>query len=123
MLNSSAKPTTGSSLLHYASPECSICLLPYEEKETVRILSCDHVYHTNCIDIWLTKRSAKCPICKLDIRRKLGLGPQFELTNDDAMQESAEDSQQLRIDRTNSPSNDYHVVNVALPPPAHIAQT
>ncbi|KAJ2629600.1 hypothetical protein H4R22_003225 [Coemansia sp. RSA 1290] len=123
MLNSNAKPASGSSsLLHYASPECSICLVPYEDGETVRILSCDHVYHTNCIDVWLTKRSSKCPICKLDIRKKLGLGPQSELTNNSAMQESPEDAQELRIGQTNSPSNAHHVVHIAMPPPAHIAQ-
>lgn len=62
-------------LLHYASPECSICLTAYRADDEVRVLTCDHAYHTGCIDVWLTQKSSRCPICKTDIRESLGLEP------------------------------------------------
>jgi hypothetical protein len=45
---------------------CNICLDDYQDEDEVRILKCEHLYHTKCIDRWLTS-SNKCPVCKSDI--------------------------------------------------------
>ncbi|ORY98280.1 hypothetical protein BCR41DRAFT_364457 [Lobosporangium transversale] len=35
--------------------------------DRVRTLSCNHEYHAECIDIWLTSKSTQCPLCKHDL--------------------------------------------------------
>ena len=42
---------------------CVICLEKFKEKENLIKLNCFHIFHKNCLDIWLEKNK-KCPICK-----------------------------------------------------------
>ncbi|KAM9892953.1 hypothetical protein OXX79_009669 [Metschnikowia pulcherrima] len=62
--------STGSSRvkteLHFDSGSCSICLEIYEPDDIVRGLICGHVFHAECVDPWLIRRRACCPICKRD---------------------------------------------------------
>jgi hypothetical protein len=46
---------------------CSICIEDFEENESVRVLPCGHLYHTDCIMPWLTTRCSNCPICKVSL--------------------------------------------------------
>ena len=39
---------------------CPIC---YEEFDKGSLLSCGHVFHENCIQLWLQKKK-KCPVCR-----------------------------------------------------------
>ncbi|KAJ1929215.1 hypothetical protein IWQ60_001386 [Tieghemiomyces parasiticus] len=48
--------------------DCSICLDEFSEGSLVRILPCRHYFHTHCVDVWLTKKSALCPLCKFDCK-------------------------------------------------------
>ncbi|KAK4511343.1 uncharacterized protein ATC70_012558 [Mucor velutinosus] len=50
---------------------CAICLDDFESDYYVRVLPCHHGYCTACIDVWLTKKSSNCPICKYDCRTTL----------------------------------------------------
>ncbi|ESQ38664.1 hypothetical protein EUTSA_v10029483mg [Eutrema salsugineum] len=46
---------------------CAVCLNEYKNDETLRLVSpCGHVFHADCVDIWLSYRST-CPICRADV--------------------------------------------------------
>lgn len=47
--------------------ECSICLGNFEEEEKVKVLpECQHAYHSECVDKWLTEQSS-CPLCRASL--------------------------------------------------------
>ncbi|KAI9732651.1 MAG: hypothetical protein M1834_003988 [Cirrosporium novae-zelandiae] len=44
---------------------CLVCLSSYEPCEEIRRLAkCDHTYHRECIDEWLTTGRNSCPLCR-----------------------------------------------------------
>ncbi|XP_065703002.1 E3 ubiquitin-protein ligase RNF128 isoform X1 [Patagioenas fasciata] len=51
---------------------CVVCIEPYKPNEVVRILTCNHLFHKNCIDPWLLEHRT-CPMCKCDILTALGI--------------------------------------------------
>ena len=51
-----------------AEGSCPVCQSEWEEGDEVRILPCEHQFHTKCIDQWLKKHRANCPLCKKDVR-------------------------------------------------------
>ncbi|KAK7520421.1 hypothetical protein IWZ03DRAFT_358492 [Phyllosticta citriasiana] len=42
---------------------CVICLEQIEDKEKVRALDCNHVFHQNCLDDWYCRWNEFCPLC------------------------------------------------------------
>jgi len=44
--------------------KCTICQASFEGEDDTRILNCNHVYHTDCIDNWLTNYNYLCPCCR-----------------------------------------------------------
>lgn len=60
---------------YYKDTTCVICLGDYEAGERLRILSCQHAFHAECIDSWLLNPTASsvCPTCKSDLSAPLGL--------------------------------------------------
>jgi hypothetical protein len=51
-----------------ATDTCSVCLNTLEEGEQIRELSCEHLYHKECIDPWLTGEKNTCPVCRKEIK-------------------------------------------------------
>lgn len=44
--------------------ECAICLSEFTENDKLRLLpSCNHVFHLECIDMWLLSHIS-CPVCR-----------------------------------------------------------
>lgn len=45
---------------------CPVCIEDFTIKSKVRELPCQHIFHPECIDSWLTTRASSCPMCKFD---------------------------------------------------------
>jgi len=43
---------------------CVICLEDFKDGEGIKVLPCDHGFHTQCIMPWF-ERSGNCPVCKM----------------------------------------------------------
>ncbi|KAK9287972.1 hypothetical protein L1049_016417 [Liquidambar formosana] len=47
--------------------ECAVCLNEFQEEEKLKIIpNCSHVFHIDCIDVWL-QNNANCPLCRTSI--------------------------------------------------------
>ena len=50
--------------------KCSICLVEFLDNDPIRSLRCQHIYHKNCIEIWIKEKILeipKCPTCNGDL--------------------------------------------------------
>ena len=47
--------------------ECLICIEEFDGDDEVTKITCNHVFHKNCIKNWVCKESNKCPICRLEV--------------------------------------------------------
>ena len=41
---------------------CAICMEAYQTSEKAKQLPCNHLFHVNCIDNWLSNASPNCPL-------------------------------------------------------------
>ena len=46
--------------------ECLICLEEFNEGETVSLIKCGHMYHTQCVYSWFVN-SKTCPLCDQEL--------------------------------------------------------
>ena len=46
---------------------CSVCMDELVKDNQVIILPCEHIFHTNCIEEWLSKYNYNCPVCKKEV--------------------------------------------------------
>ncbi|KAK7829834.1 e3 ubiquitin-protein ligase atl15 [Quercus suber] len=51
-----------------AATDCPVCLEEFVESESlVELPTCLHAFHPACIEAWLTRNHASCPVCRLHI--------------------------------------------------------
>ncbi|XP_022854873.1 RING-H2 finger protein ATL16-like [Olea europaea var. sylvestris] len=61
------KGTDKQELAEKGSTDCAVCLNEFQEDEKLRgIPNCGHVFHIDCIDVWL-QNNANCPLCRTSI--------------------------------------------------------
>ncbi|URE08391.1 Zinc finger, C3HC4 type (RING finger) [Musa troglodytarum] len=73
-LHARAQPAWGSHDVHplatrherpwCEAAQCVFCLCDIEEGEEKRELRCGHLFHGSCLDRWLVRRRATCPLCR-----------------------------------------------------------
>ncbi len=44
--------------------QCAICFLSFEDGDKVGLLKCVHLFHSDCLKMWLQRRNA-CPLCQV----------------------------------------------------------
>jgi hypothetical protein len=49
-------------LVRVAEGDCAVCLEPLSSTQSVRRLTCSHLFHKRCVDKWLVRRGT-CPLC------------------------------------------------------------
>jgi len=57
--------TTTTNILSSKQTACVICMSHFKNGQRIRVLPCQHEYHTKCIARWFTMNSS-CPICRRD---------------------------------------------------------
>lgn len=81
---------------YYSSENCVICLCDFEDGETLTVLPCGHGYHKECIEPWLTQKSALCPICKTSILPSGDARPLSEINAAEDRNEDADGCDSLK---------------------------
>ncbi|XP_044124596.1 E3 ubiquitin-protein ligase RNF128 [Bufo gargarizans] len=74
----------GDKVLGPDGDSCAVCIDAYKANDVVRILTCNHFFHKNCIDPWLLEHRT-CPMCKCDILKSLGIVAEEEEETDTTM--------------------------------------
>ncbi|KAK3814142.1 MAG: hypothetical protein J3Q66DRAFT_345749 [Benniella sp.] len=73
---------------------CAICIDEFVEGDEIRTLPCHHDFHLECIDPWLTRRSATCPLCKYECK-----------IQSSEIEESSSDEESTAESRTSLPND------------------
>ncbi|KAH6645615.1 hypothetical protein BKA67DRAFT_119795 [Truncatella angustata] len=53
--------------IDFTSPLCAICLEVIKTNDTIYHLRCDHLYHQQCMEEWVTTMHPSCPLCRQSI--------------------------------------------------------
>ncbi|OMJ18940.1 putative E3 ubiquitin-protein ligase RHA2B [Smittium culicis] len=88
--------------------ECLICFEKINIGDKIRLIPCNHRFHQECLDKWLTTRSGSCPNCRYDLRPKKDGSIDPSSSNPDIPNSDPEEPDSIipsHENVTNSPSN------------------
>ncbi|RAL06012.1 putative RING finger protein [Aspergillus ibericus CBS 121593] len=87
---------------------CAICMEQYTPDDHIRVLTCQHIFHSKCLDPWFTQLRACCPLCKMSFcqERRSGLERLFSRRTRDAG---------VRVGEGGGGNGNARVVSVSVP--------
>lgn len=50
---------------------CIICQGDLAADDMVRMLSCHHIFHDECVSPWILEKNGTCPLCKRDLVKEI----------------------------------------------------
>ena len=50
--------------------ECAICFDTLKVGELVAELRCKHIFHSDCLSLWLGDAHFSCPLCRAEVQKK-----------------------------------------------------
>lgn len=87
--------------IHVSCKSCSICFTDYVNQVPVKVLPCNHIFHTHCIDYWLVRNHIlNCPTCRRNI---------FDNNSDNNANNNVNNNINAN---NNNESDDSHVVTI-----------
>ncbi|TWW74112.1 E3 ubiquitin-protein ligase RNF43 [Takifugu flavidus] len=98
----------GSASSSNSSPVCAICLEEFQDGQHLRIISCAHEFHKDCVDPWLLQHRT-CPLCMHNIMGTERQAQRFRL------QQSSEQSQGFLHHHPYSGPRNHHFPQHAVP--------
>ncbi|QCD77804.1 phosphatidylinositol 4-kinase [Vigna unguiculata] len=64
---------TNNIMVGFEKEECCICLSLFQGNEKLKVLiQCEHVFHSHCLDLWLTTHPS-CPLCRASLHLRQNL--------------------------------------------------
>uniref|UniRef100_A0A8C3QND7 E3 ubiquitin-protein ligase RNF43 n=1 Tax=Cyanoderma ruficeps TaxID=181631 RepID=A0A8C3QND7_9PASS len=90
-----------------SAPVCAICLEEFSEGQELRIISCSHEFHRECVDPWLQQHHT-CPLCMFNILARAS-GDQAMAANSRLVPQDMEPGRRLHLFRQHPGHALYHL--------------
>ncbi|XP_058673925.1 E3 ubiquitin-protein ligase RNF43 [Ammospiza caudacuta] len=90
-----------------SAPVCAICLEEFSEGQELRIISCSHEFHRECVDPWLQQHHT-CPLCMFNILAR-GSGDQAMAASSRLVPQDMEPGRRLHLFRQHPGHALYHL--------------
>ena len=60
------KVKTYENISNHDNDVCSICISEINHRDRIGVISCEHMFHVDCLKVWL-KRKNVCPLCMCQV--------------------------------------------------------
>ena len=102
---------------HDDDVDCTICLSEVCDGDEVGVLTCEHIFHIDCLKEWLLRRNA-CPLCQTEIctpRPAERDGANVAMQNSSADESEVSSGDNETHDLRNSRNNRQFIITDSLP--------